>query len=114
MNELPEFRKMKHAVVTTYIHRILSGASGTTFLKLIEFEDHHYRVVFKSNYFALQGDAADATKSQWNTLKKKMKRQDKSVFIFKEHGKIKCEDVLDNSTAERNYDCLYIDFGYLY
>ena len=114
MNALPEFRKTKHAIVTIYINRILSGHSGNSLLKLIEYDDHHYRAIFRSSYFVIQGDVSDITKSQWNTLKKKMKRHDKSVFIFKDYGKIDCASKLDGSTTPQDYDCLFIDFGFMY
>lgn len=73
----------------------------TQLVDLIAYEDGHYRAIFKPDYFVLTGDAP--TKSQWNTLKKHLKRIDDQVFIFKEHGDVPCGD------GER---CYYLDFGF--
>lgn len=111
-NDLPDFEKRKVHEVMPYITRILSSGNGSSLLKLIASDDGHFRAVFKSTYFVLQGDRTEPSKSQWSTLKKKMKRHDGRVFIFREYGKLDCEEVADNTGANRDYDCYYLDFGF--
>lgn len=112
-DEIPDFRKVKLSIVTTYINRILNSGGGLSLLKLIEFEDNHYRAIFRAGYFALADDATEPSKSQWNTLKKKMKRHDRTVFVFREYGKVDCREVGENPTRKVDEDCLYIDFGFM-
>lgn len=113
-DELPEFEKRKQHIVMPYITQIFRGGAGGSYLiKLIAHEDGHYRAVFKSTYFEPQPETDAPTKSQWTTLKKKMKRHDKQIFIFKQHGEIDCETVAANVSAARDYRCLYIDFGFM-
>ena len=102
-DELPEFKKMKKPRVTTFIHGALAG----NMVRLEEFDDHHFRVIFKASYFQLADGTDEPSKSQWNTLKKKIKRRDHSVFIFREYGQTDC----GNTEPEA---CLYLDFGFLY
>jgi hypothetical protein len=102
-DELPEFKKMKMPRVTTFIHGALAG----NMVRLEEFDDHHFRVTFKASYFQLADGTDEPSKSQWNTLKKKIKRRDRSVFIFREYGQIACDDA-------GSEPCLYLDFGFLY
>lgn len=71
--------------------------------QLIAYEDRHYRAVFDLRYF---GSAAPPTKSQWNSLKKKLRRYDKRVFVFKEAGTTACEP--SSGAAE----CGYLEFGF--
>ncbi|RMG76179.1 MAG: hypothetical protein D6711_04740 [Chloroflexi bacterium] len=96
MSDLPEFDK--HVP----FHKANSFAIqifGDKFVNLHAHDDGHYRVVFKKSFFTLTQDNTEPTKSQWNTLKKRMKRINKRVFIFKEHGE----------TSEDHY---YMDFGF--
>lgn len=113
-DELPEFEKRKPHLVMPYITKIFRGdAGGSYLLKLISYEDGHYRAVFKSTYFELQPEATEPTKSQWTTLKKKMKRHNKRVFIFKQHGEMDCQTIATNAAANAGYRCLYVDFGFM-
>jgi hypothetical protein len=113
-DDLPEFEKRKQHIVMPYITQIFRGdGSGSFLLKLIPYDDGHYRAVFKSTYFELQLDAIEPTKSQWTTLKKKMKRHDKRTFIFKQHGEINCDDISTNVSPNRDYRCFYVDFGFM-
>lgn len=100
--ELPEFEKRPQYLVLPYAKQIFTA----NFVRLIEYDDHHFRVIFKSTYFVLQDDNTEPTKSQWATLKKKMKRHNKGVFIYKDTGLVDCG--FENSDSE----CYYIDFGY--
>jgi hypothetical protein len=47
--------------------------------------------------------ATEPSKSQWNGLKKRLKRMDQQVFIFKVHG--------HQRAGDQNY--CYLDFGFL-
>lgn len=98
-DELPEFAKRKKHEV----NKLLTSVFGIeNMVKLDEFEDHHFRVLFKPEFFILNPDATEPSKSQWNTLKKKLKRRDRQLFIFKQYG-----DILHD--GEQAY---YLDFGF--
>ena len=99
--ELPEFEKRPQYQVLPFV----KGVFTKNFVDLIEYEDHHFRVIFKKSYFVLQGDNTEPSKSQWSTLKKKMKRHHKGVFIFKETNTVDCG-------TDAKDECYYIDFGY--
>ncbi len=60
----------------------------TFFRRLVAFADGHYQVIFDLGYFKTDAPS----KSQWNSLKKKIKRHDKRLFIFKEHDLLTCDD----------------------
>lgn len=111
-DELPEFATRKLHFVMPYMTKVLAAPGGSALLKLIPYDDGHFRAVFKSTYFELQPDTTEPTKSQWSTLKKKMKRHDGRVFIFKTHGETDCAAAAGNTSANRDYKCLYIDFGF--
>lgn len=103
MKDLPEFQRHSTDEVSGFLKLIFTRPAlpdETFFRKLVAFDDGHYRAVFSLDY--LGGETA--SKSQWNSLKKKLKRHDKRIFVFKEHGLAAC-DMPD----ER---CGYIDFGY--
>lgn len=107
-SDLPDFRRVKKTYAAALMNSVLLGAGGPSLVRLIEFEDHHFRAIFKPSYFQLAEGADSPSKSQWNTLKKKMKRRNRSVFIYREYGQIACHD-----SASRQA-CLYLDFGFLY
>lgn len=113
-DELPEFRSVPRNQVMSYLNGIFNvpGMSGSALLKLIEYDDHHFRAIFKSTFFALQPGAEAPTKSQWGTLKKKMKRHDRQVFVFKQTGEVNCNTVDRLRPENRDYRCYYVDFGY--
>ena len=110
-NELPQFRKVKRRYAASIIHGALSGPSGSALLQLIEFKDHHYRAVFDSSCFQLAEGKEMPSKSQWNSLKKRLKRRDRSIFIFRQYGRVNCDAHGKSLTADT---CLYIDFGFLW
>ncbi len=99
MSDLPQFKRLSVEKAQSYIQDVLGHGDETPFLHLHAFDDGHFRVIFAPRYFVLADDATAPTKSQWNTLKKRMKRVDKHVFVFKEHGQ----------TPDGN---LYLDFGF--
>jgi hypothetical protein len=109
-NELPQFRKVKRRYAASIIHDTLSGPSGSALLQLLEFDDRHFRVVFDLKYFQLAVGNTLPSKSQWNTLKKKLKRRERSIFIFREYGRFDCRKHGITKTVET---CLYLDFGFL-
>jgi hypothetical protein len=111
-DDLPEFQTRKPYIVNTYITQVLSMSGGSALLKLISYDDNSYRAIFKSTFFTLQEGQTEPSKSQWSTLKKRMKRRDRHTFVFRKYGEADCRDAGDNVPATRDYDCLYIDFGF--
>ena len=103
MHNLPEFEAREHANVMRYVRQVF-GESGdqSNLVDLIGYEDGHYRAIFRPLYFIIQPGKDKPSKSQWNTLKKHMKRLDKRVFIFRQHGE----------THTKQGPCYYIDFGF--
>ena len=98
--DLPEFEKRPQYQVLPYVKEIFTRH----FVRLIEYDDSHFRAIFKSSYFVLPEGIDEPSKSQWGTLKKKMKRHHKGVFVFKETGVIDCGGEQGN--------CYYVDFGF--
>jgi hypothetical protein len=104
MKDLPEFKPRSQETVLAYMRTMLINEhlSDQTHLKaLTNYSDGHYRAIFDPAYFALPDGQSEPTKSQWNTLKKKLKRHEPKVFIFREHGEI-----------EHEGRCFYLDFGF--
>ena len=103
MTDLPKFKAYKHEDVIIFITRVLSHpnkSEETFFQRLIEYEDGHYAAEFSLSYFV----ATDKpTKSQWTSLKKKMRRHNKKIFVFKEYRLVICGDSLQ---------CGYVEFGF--
>lgn len=102
---LPEFRRIGRERVITYLKNVFvndRASPVSQFHSLVEYDDGHYRALFKPGYFVLSDDQPAPTKSQWNTLKKHMKRMNPDVFLFKEHGEVSCGDS----------QCFYVDFGF--
>ncbi|MGB7340229.1 MAG: hypothetical protein WBC91_15130 [Phototrophicaceae bacterium] len=100
--ELPEFdpKKAKRQALT------LATSVFTDDFKAISIsDDGRCRATFAKSYFVLQGDHTEPSKSQWSTLKKKLKRHNRGVFVFKETGESQCSE--ENPTS-----CYYIDFGF--
>ncbi len=74
----------------------------TQLISLDEYPDGHYRAWFLPTYFVLADGVTEPSKSQWNTLKKKLKRHDARAFVFKAYG----EEVRDDQML------YYLDFGF--
>lgn len=110
-NELPRFRKVKRGYAASIVQSVLSGPGGSALLQLVEFDDNHFRVVFDIKQFNLVNAGDLPSKSQWNTLKKRLKRRDRSIFIFREYGQIDCAAGGKRLAADT---CLYLDFAFLY
>lgn len=105
--ELPEFMKRKHYQVQAFVMSIFTNDRGNHLVRLIQHDDGHFRVIFRMSYFVLSEGQDEPSKSQWGTLKKKLKRHDRHVFVFKKSGEVPCE------TQVAGTSCGYIDFGYL-
>ena len=105
-SDVPTFRRVKRSYAARLIHGALINERGAALLELIEFDDRHYRAVFSRKYFQPTAGHAGPSKSQWNTLKKKLKRRDRSIFVFREHG------VLDGPPGGSGSKC-FLDFGFL-
>lgn len=105
MKDLPTLKVRPRDQVMTLVQRVLmldSHSDHSYLHELVAYDDGHYRVLFDPAYFVLQTGQTEPSKSQWSSLKKKLKRHDPSVFVFKEHGK---QVIKGKSYA-------YLDFGF--
>ena len=107
MEDLPPFKRRKRDDVLAFITAMLinehsDSSEESHFIELVDYEDGHFRVLFNPRYFVVREGQTEPTKSQWNSLKKKLKRHDSSVFVFKEYG-----------AAGANKSQYYLDFGFL-
>ncbi|NDJ61937.1 MAG: hypothetical protein GYB67_12475 [Chloroflexi bacterium] len=107
MRDLPEFAPTPTEKARAYIAHVLTvrGSQKTQLRDLIAHEDGHFRAIFDPAYFILPPEQTEPSKSQWNTLKKRMKRVNPLVFVFKAHGEVECGP---------DGRCYYIDFGFFY
>jgi len=88
MSDLPQFDRSRHPdAARAFAREVLSRGDNTFLRDLIVYDDGHFRAVFDPAYFILPADQAEPSKSQWNTLKKRFKRLDRRVFVFKVHGR---------------------------
>lgn len=101
MKPLPSFVHKDIAYATDFMSRVLRHPnSDTTFLIEVQsFDDHHFRAIFDVSYFYRESQDTPPSKSQWNSLKKKLKRHNPTVFVFKDYG--------------LNGDQAYLEFGFL-
>jgi hypothetical protein len=101
-NDIPEFdvKEAKRRALP-FINTIFTDKLS----KLEIADDGRCRAIFKKSFFALQEGEAEPTKSQWSTLKKRLKRHNRGVFIFKEVGETACTEGSEDT-------CFYIDFGF--
>ena len=105
MRDLPPFKRRNRTEVAAFIAPLLISEQHpeeSALIDLLEYDDGHYRALFKPSYFVIKEGQTAPTKSQWNSLKKKLKRHEAAVFVFKEYG--------DVGTEEAQY---YLDFGFL-
>ena len=105
-SEVPTFRRVKRAYAARLIHNALSNERGSALLELLEYDDRHFRAIFAASYFQLSAGQAAPSKSQWNTLKKKLKRRDRSIFVFRAHGLLK-------GAPGGTGDQYFLDFGFM-
>ncbi len=109
--DLPRFRRVKRRYAASIVHSVLSNSRGAALLKLHEFDDGRFRAVFAASYFETGGELNLPSKSQWNTLKKKLKRRDRSIFVLRRYGEIGCEEA---GAPARRSKCLFLEFGFLH
>ncbi len=107
---VPRFRRVKRRYAASIIQNVLSGPRGSALLKLQEFDDGRFRVIFSVSYFQVAAGRELPSKSQWNTLKKRFKRRDRTIFIFREYGELDC---FGAGIARGDETCLYLDLGFL-
>ena len=106
MKPLPTFKPRPRELVVEFITEVmtLGPSSDRSYVNaLIEHGDGHYRVLFDPAYFVLPAGQSQPSKSQWNNLKKRMKRHEPLVFVFKEHG---------DAIGADGRQCCYLDFGF--
>jgi hypothetical protein len=101
-NDVPEFNLVEaKRRALPFVNSIFTDKLS----KLEIADDGRCRAIFKKSFFTLNEGETEPSKSQWSTLKKKLKRHNRGVFIFKETGETAC--------AEGSSDkCFYIDFGF--
>ncbi len=102
MKSLPRFEVHQRESVMALISSVLKQGATPALRDLTEYPDGHYRAIFDPAYFVLQVGQSEPSKSQWNTLKKKLKRHDPRIFVFKEHG----------TTTLNGQSCYFLDFGF--
>jgi len=105
-SDLPEFETRTIAQVQPYARSVF----GDSLVTLQPYEDGHFRAIFQKTHFTIHEGATEPSKSQWNTLKKQMKRRNRGVFIFKEHGKVACPE--GQQEDDTDDECYYVDFGF--
>lgn len=106
MKDLPEFKRLNRDFVTSLAAQLLTRPEQpeqTYLRRLAEYDDGHYGAVFSLAYFV---GTDEPTKSQWSSLKKRLKRHDRRVFVFKEHSLVPCE------TAGDGERCGCLEFGF--
>lgn len=99
MKDLPQFAERPLDDVYDYAKSVFTRGEYDMLMRVETYDDGHYRAVFDVNFFNLHEGYTEPTRSQWSTLKKHMKRIDKAVFVFKDHG-----------YTEDGY--CYVDFGF--
>lgn len=106
MRDLPRFRRRSPEDVRIFMTHILTNKvdARSALVRLVERDDHSFRAIFAARYFVINPGESEPSKSQWNSLKKKLKRAAPDAFIFKEHGPCECEPGRPG--------CCYLDFGY--
>ena len=106
MKDLPKFKKHNYDHVLALATEVMTrhpDADRSYLRRLDVLPDGHYRLAFDLNYFVMEAD--EPTKSQWNSLKKKLKRHDKAIFVFKEHGIIAIGEQAGGKLG-------YLEFGF--
>lgn len=110
-HELPEFQRRAKQKVLPLLNDVFRGQV----VELLDYPDGHFRVILKADVFTLQPGENAPTRSQWSTLKKRLKRRDKQIFIFKDSGSLPCPKAAPVQNAEGDDAapiCYYLDFGF--
>jgi hypothetical protein len=100
MQELPDFRPTHHDYAQSYAAKVF----GDHLHSVTPQSEGYFQATFSMDYFTLQPGADQPSKSQWNTLKKRMKRVHPGVFVLRDHG------ITAPLDAER---LCYVSFGFL-
>lgn len=111
MSELPEFRRRRYDLVHSFASRAFYNprqSESSRLVQVITYDDNHFRAIFRKDYFVLAEGQTEPSRSQWNTLKKHMKRLDNDVFVFKQVGEVPC----GGNVREPGATCYYVDFGF--
>jgi hypothetical protein len=99
MTTLPDFLPTP----PEYAHAFAVRVFGDALVGVTEGTQHTFRALFELSYFTLADDATEPSRSQWNTLKKRMKRMNPAVSALKSTGIQDCGEL----------SCGYVDFGFL-
>ncbi|MBL8119020.1 MAG: hypothetical protein JNJ78_15915 [Anaerolineae bacterium] len=107
MKELPHFKPRDREQVEALLREVLtlgSAVEQSHLIEVIAYPDGHYRALFAPAYFVLPAGKSEPSKSQWSNLKKRLKRHDPLVFVYKEHG--------ESTQGEQKRRVYYLDFGF--
>lgn len=87
-SQLPQFDERPYDAALHFAESVLTqtGSDDTQLIELVAHEDGYFRAYFDPAYFILAEGNTEPSKSQWNTLKKKFKRHDRSAFVLKDCG----------------------------
>jgi hypothetical protein len=99
MKGLPDFRE----VTLDYAERYAQQVFGDALHAVAAQAGGYFRATFGEGYFTIQPGNDAPSRSQWNTLKKRMKRVNRGAFVLKETG----------TTAAGDDVHYYVDFGFL-
>ena len=106
MKDLPKFKARNKLAVESLVGDVLVNKQlgpETCLRELIAYQDGHYRAIFDLGYFQLAEGQSAPSKSQWGSLKKRLKRHDLRLFVFKECGTL---------AAQAGTPRGYVDFGF--
>lgn len=106
MSSLPKFQRKPHEYAERYIRSVLTGhqSDQSALYHLEEQPEGYFRAVFAPSYFTMSEGQTEPSKSQWNSLKKKIKRHHPASFVLKDYGKTQTPE------GEHAY---FIQFGFL-
>ncbi len=106
MKDLPKFKRHNYDHVLALATEVMTRHPNLeeSYLRRLDLlRDGHYRLTFDLDYFVTE--SGEPTKSQWNSLKKKLKRHDKEIFVFKEHG-------ISSAPEQSGEHWGYLEFGF--
>ncbi|MEL6272921.1 MAG: hypothetical protein AAFU54_31010 [Chloroflexota bacterium] len=96
---LPQFKETHKTYAVQFAQKIF----GDSLIDVHRQGNGYFRVLFEQSHFTIQPGNDAPSKSQWSTLKKRMKRVNKGVFILRKSG----------TTTHNDRDVFYMDFGFL-
>jgi len=99
MKQLPDLQPTPIEYAQSYGERVF----GERLVVVKPQPENVYRALFRQAYFTIQPGNDKPSRSQWNTLKKRMKRVHPGVFVLREYGE----------TQHAGQTVCYIDFGFL-